>query len=128
MGSAIRKENVAPTGAGAQPIPLGQLQSAATAIVAKGQIIPVLPGSPLFHAIQGGENAVRDVLARDFGIGGGQPGGGQQQQQGQGPPPSGFQGGGGNFGGPQGGNFGGPGMGGGPNNFGGMQGGGRDDR
>ena len=77
--------------------------------------------SPVF---QGGENAVRDVLARDFGIGGGQ----QQQQQGQGPPPGGFQGGGGggNFGGgPQGGgggNFGGPVMGGGPNNFGGMQG------
>merc|ERR1719204_1397228 len=133
MGGAIsRKENVAPTGPGAQPIPLGQLQTAATAIVAKGQIIPVLPGSALFHAIQGGENAVRDVLARDFGIGGQQQGGHQQGQSGhQGPPPGGFQGGGGgggNFGGgPQGGggsNYGGPGMGGGPNNFGGMQGGG----
>jgi len=137
MGGAIsRKENVAPTGPGAQPIPLGQLQTAATAIVAKGQIIPVLPGSALFHAIQGGENAVRDVLARDFGIGGQQQGGHQQGQGGhQGPPPGGFQGGGGgggNFGGgPQGGggnNYGGPGMGGGPNNFGGMQGGGRDER
>ena len=86
--------------------------------------------------LQGGENAVRDVLARDFGIGGQQQGG-HQQGQGvhQGPPPGGFQGGGGgggNFGGgPQGGggnNYGGPGMGGGPNNFGGMQGGGRDER
>merc|ERR1712223_1376788 len=94
------------------------------------------PGSALFHAIQGGENAVRDVLARDFGIGGQQQGGHQQGQGGhQGPPPGGFQGGGGgggNFGGgPQGGggnNYGGPGMGGGPNSFGGMQGGGRDER
>ena len=82
--------------------------------------------------LQGGENAVRDVLARGFGIGGQQQGG-HQQGQGvhQGPPPGGFQGGGGgggNFrGGPQGGggnNYGGPG----PNNFGEMQGGGRDEQ
>ena len=52
-GQEGRKENVAPAGGpGAVPLALPALQTAATAIVAKGQIIPVLPGSALFHAIQ----------------------------------------------------------------------------
>ena len=64
----------------ANSISLQQLQQEATAIVAKGQIIPILPGAPLYHAIAGGEAAIKDILSREFNIGMG----GQQQQQGGG--------------------------------------------
>jgi hypothetical protein len=33
-------------------------------VVARGQVIPVLPGSPLYQSIVGGEAAIRDVLHR----------------------------------------------------------------
>jgi len=75
-GQENRKENVPP----ANSISLQQLQQEATAIVAKGQIIPILPGAPLYHAIAGGEAAIKDILSREFNIGMG----GQQQQQGGG--------------------------------------------
>ena len=63
-----RKENKPPLVATA--IPLAALQAQASAIVAKGQIIPVLPGSPLFHSIAGGETAIKEVLNKEFNIGG----------------------------------------------------------
>ncbi|XP_023336441.1 pre-mRNA 3' end processing protein WDR33 [Eurytemora carolleeae] len=50
----------------AQPtaITLSQLQQEATAVVALGQIIPVLPGGPLYQSIGAGEMAIRDTLLR----------------------------------------------------------------
>ena len=36
----------------------------ATSVVAQGQIIPVLPGGPLYQSIGAGEMAIRDVLFR----------------------------------------------------------------
>ena len=33
-------------------------------MVAKGQIIPVLPGGPLYQSIGAGEMAIRDILHR----------------------------------------------------------------
>ena len=57
-------------------IPLAILQQQAMAIVAKGQIIPILPSSPLFHSIHGGENAIKDVLVRELNIGSQGPQGG----------------------------------------------------
>jgi len=79
--SVSRKENLPPV---PKQIPLAQLQQTATAIVAKGQIVPVLQGSPLARSILGGELAIKDVLVREFSIGGAQQGG--------------FQGGAGNMG------------------------------
>ena len=88
---------------GGQPVSLSHLQAQATAIVAKGQIIPLLPGSALFHAIQGGEAGVREVLAREFNIGppngGGGGGGGSNSNFGPGGNFGMASGGGGNFGG-----------------------------
>jgi len=113
-----RKENLPPPTI-VQHLALGQLQQQATAIVAKGQIIPVLPGSPLYHSIMVGEDAVKEVLAREFNIGTGLG------------PPSGGVGFGGLDGGNVGGNFdrnrGGGNFVGGGDNFGNM-GGGREDR
>ena len=62
-----RKENKPPS----TTLPLAMLQQQATAIVARGQIIPVLPGSPLYHSIMGGEAGIKEVLAREFNIGAG---------------------------------------------------------
>jgi len=62
-----RKENVPPMNS----ISLQQLQQEATAIVAKGQIIPIVPGSPLYHAIVNGEGPIKDILSREFNIGAG---------------------------------------------------------
>ena len=115
-----RKENKPPS----STLPLAMLQQQATAIVARGQIIPVLPGSALFHSIMGGEGGIKEVLAREFNIG---SGGGQGNMGG-----GGF-GMGGGFGGNQGmvgpggredRGFGGLGMGGRDGGGGGM--GGRD--
>ena len=61
-----RKENK-PPGAGA--VSLAVLQQSATAIVAKGQIIPILPASPLYRSILGGEHSIKDVLNRELNIG-----------------------------------------------------------
>ena len=61
-----RKENK-PPGAGA--VSLAVLQQSATAIVAKGQIIPILPSSPLYRSILGGEHSIKDVLNRELNIG-----------------------------------------------------------
>ena len=36
----------------------------ATSVVAQGQIIPVLPGGPLYQSIGAGEMAIREVLYR----------------------------------------------------------------
>lgn len=109
-----RKENKPPV-SGGPAIPLAVLQQQGACIVAKGQIIPILPGSPLSHSVLGGEAAIKDVLMRELNIGSPAPGGFPAAPGG-----SGFnmsqQGAGGNFGGfpNQGGagNFGG-------NNFGG---------
>ena len=109
-----RKENK-PPGAGA--IPLAILQQQAMAIVAKGQIIPILPSSPLFHSIHGGENAIKDVLVRELNIGSQGPQGGFPVPPGGGAGGPGYNmnQGGQNFGGyPQGGGGNFPG-----NNFGG---------
>jgi len=65
MGQDNRKENVPPMNS----ISLQQLQQEATAIVAKGQIIPIVPGSPLYHSIVNGEGPIKEVLGRDFSIG-----------------------------------------------------------
>lgn len=62
-----RKENVPPVNS----ISLQQLQQEATAIVAKGKIIPIVPGSPLYHAIVNGEGPIKDILSREFSIGAG---------------------------------------------------------
>jgi len=119
-----------PASAQSQAITLSQLQQEATAVVAKGQIIPVLPGGPLYQSIGAGEMAIRDILHREFNIDGrGRPqpppanqefGGGQFQNPGMippslGPPPPmhlgppvGHHGGGGHPPGPSGGG-GGPG-------------------
>ena len=67
-----RKENKPPS----TTMPLAMLQQQATAIVARGQIIPVLPGSALYHSIVGGEGGIKEVLAREFNIGAGGGGGG----------------------------------------------------
>jgi len=58
----------------AQPKPstaitLSQLQQEATAVVAQGQVVPVLPGGQLYQAIGAGEMAIREVLLREFSIG-----------------------------------------------------------
>ena len=102
-----RKENKPPAGAGA--IPLAMLQQQATSIVAKGQIIPILPASPLYHSLLGGENAVKDVLVRELNIGsqGGFPGSGFGMNQPQPGPGQNFGGGGGGGGNFSGNNFGG---------------------
>eukprot|EP00095_Tigriopus_kingsejongensis_P005051 maker-scaffold1150_size58936-snap-gene-0.17 protein:Tk05051 transcript:maker-scaffold1150_size58936-snap-gene-0.17-mRNA-1 annotation:"AGAP001362-PA" len=47
-------------------ISLQELQRQATAVVAFGQVYPVLPGSNLFMSIPSGEPAVRDVLRNEF--------------------------------------------------------------
>ena len=115
-----RKENK-PPGAGA--LPLALLQQSATAIVAKGQIIPILPTSPLYHSIIGGEQSIRDVLARELNIGSQAPSFTPPGGGGGGPgynmnPNNNYGGGGGGGGGyPQGGNFQ-------SNNYGGGGGGG----
>jgi len=54
---------------GNKAITLSQLQQEATAVVAQGQIIPVLPGSSLYQSIAAGEMSIRDVLIRDFNLG-----------------------------------------------------------
>ena len=61
-----RKENQPPP---APPIPLATLQQQATAIVAKGQIIPILPASPLYLSLINGENSLKDILVRELNIG-----------------------------------------------------------
>jgi len=61
-----RKENKPPPNS---TIPLALLQQQATAIVARGQIIPVVQGSDLYHSIMGGDTSIKEVLARDFNIG-----------------------------------------------------------
>jgi len=87
-----RKENKPPS----TTLPLAMLQQQATAIVARGQIIPVLPGSALYDSIMGGEGGIKEVLAREFNIG---SGGGQGASGGAG---LGMGGGDGGFGGNQG--------------------------
>jgi hypothetical protein len=47
-------------------IPLAELQRQATAVVAFGNVYPVLPGSNLFMSILGGERAVKDVIRTEF--------------------------------------------------------------
>lgn len=47
-------------------ISLQELQRQATAVVALGQVYPVLPGSNLFMSIMSGEHAVKDVLRNEF--------------------------------------------------------------
>lgn len=61
-----RKENQPPPG---PAIPLAMLQQQATAIVAKGQIIPILPASPLYQSLINGENSIKDILVRELNIG-----------------------------------------------------------
>jgi len=60
------KENQPPP---APSIPLALLQQQALAIVARGQIIPILPATPLHQSLISGENAVKDVLMRELNIG-----------------------------------------------------------
>ena len=95
---------------GGPAIPLAVLQQQGACIVAKGQIIPILPGSPLSHSVLGGEAAIKDVLMRELNIGSPAPGGFpaapggsgfNMSQQGAGGNFGGFpnQGGAGNFGG-----------------------------
>ena len=60
------KENQPPP---APSIPLALLQQQALAIVARGQIIPILPSTPLHQSLISGENAVKDVLMRELNIG-----------------------------------------------------------
>ena len=87
-----RKENQPPA-----TLALPLLQQHATAIVARGQIIPVLPGSALYQSILGGEAGIKEVLAREFNIGSGANlGGGGGGGMGGG---FGMGGGGGGFGG-----------------------------
>jgi len=71
-------ENLAPmaSGPGTGSIPLALLQQQAASIVAKGQIIPLLPASPLYHSLSGGEAAIKDVLVRELNIGSSGGGGG----------------------------------------------------
>ncbi len=47
-------------------IPLRELQAHATAVVAFGNVYPVLPGSNLYLSILGGERAVKDVIRTEF--------------------------------------------------------------
>ncbi len=47
-------------------ISLQELQRQATAVVAFGNVYPVLPGSNLFMSIPGGERAVKDVIRAEF--------------------------------------------------------------
>merc|ERR1711892_1201282 len=112
MGEGSRKENKPPS----TTLPLAMLQQQATAIVARGQIIPVLPGSALYDSIMGGEGGIKEVLAREFDIG---SGGGQGASGGAEFGMGGGGGDGGGFGGNQG--LGGPG-GREERNFGGMGG------
>merc|ERR1711982_6743 len=64
------------SGLGPGSIPLAMLQQQAASIVAKGQIIPLLPASPLYHSLSGGEAAIKDVLVREPNIGSSGGGGG----------------------------------------------------
>ena len=43
-----------------------ELQRQATAVVAFGNVYPVLPGSNLFMSIVGGERAVKEVIRTEF--------------------------------------------------------------
>jgi hypothetical protein len=47
-------------------ISLQELQRQATAVVAFGNVYPVLAGSNLFMAVMAGEGAVKDVLRSEF--------------------------------------------------------------
>ena len=47
-------------------ISLQELQRQATAVVAFGNVYPVLAGSNLFMSIMAGEGAVKDVLRSEF--------------------------------------------------------------
>ena len=42
------------------------MQRQATAVVAFGNVYPVLPGSNLFLSIVGGERAVKEVIRTEF--------------------------------------------------------------
>jgi len=76
--SGLGPEIMAPmsSGPGSGSIPLAMLQQQAASIVAKGQIIPLLPASPLYHSLSGGEAAIKDVLVRELNIGSSGGGGG----------------------------------------------------